>query len=208
MARTRPEPWKSFADWLTAHRGLNPASVSTYLTQVRRMLTGVQPLTSEGLAGWVDTLPSHHRSPHRTAWRCYVAWSESIGEAVPDLVAPEPTVEIPMHVVDATGDILTSAHLKPRDFVGMTWALRAHNEVRERAFPDKVFFRAPAGVKADYALLPRESLNTVTRWAYGDAALPPTGDVPLLPRAPGESVPLTATTLQRLLRERRRTAAA
>jgi hypothetical protein len=171
------------------------------------MLLGVQPLTSEGLAGWVDALPTHHRSPHRTAWRCYVAWRASEGEEVPDLVAPEPAVELPTHIVDAAGELLTASHLKPRDLAELTWAMRVANETRERAFPDKVFFRAPAALRADYALLPRAPLTVITRWAYGDAALPPSGAMPLLPRAPGESVPLTATTLQRLLRERRRATA-
>jgi hypothetical protein len=204
MARTRPEPWKSFADWLTAHRGLTPATVSTYLTQVRRMLADVQPLASEGLAGWVDALPTHHRSPHRTAWRCYVAWRASEGETVPDLILPEPAVDVPGDVLDAVGVLLTGSHLKPRDLALLTWQSRVANEVRERAFPDKVFFRAPEGVRADYALLDREALTTVTRWAYG-AEVPPC-DGPLLPRSPGEVAAMLPTTIQRLLRERRRVA--
>jgi hypothetical protein len=205
MARTRPEPWKSFADWLTAQRGLNPASVSTYLTQVRRMLHDVAPLTPDDLTAWVDGLPTHHRSPHRTAWRCYVAWSASRGETVPDLVVSEPAVEVPPEVVDAIGAILAGAHLKPRDIAGMTWQSRVASAAKERAFPDKVFFHAPEDVRADYALLDRDALTTVTRWAYGDDE---PGSGPLLPRSPGEPAAMSPTTIQRLLRERRRTAAA
>ena len=204
MARTRPEPWKSFADWLTAQRGLTPATVSTYLTQVRRMLDAVQPLASEGLAGWVDALPSHHRSPHRTAWRCYVAWSASRGETIPDLVLPEPAVDLPGAIVDAVGALLTGSHLKPRDFAVMTWQGRISHEARERAFPDKVFFKAPEGVRADYALLDRAALTVITRWAYGDEV--PPCDGPLLPRSPGDAAAMLPTTIQRLLRERRRAA--
>jgi len=204
MARTRSEPWKTFATWLVAPRGLTSASVSTYLTQVRRMLAHA-PLTSEGLAEWVATLPAHHRSPHRTAWRCYVAWSASVGEEVPDLVVSEPAVDVPDDVVAAVALLVSASHLKPRDLAGMTWGMRVHSEAKEHAFPDRMFFTAPAGVTADYALLLREPLAVVTRWAYGDDA--PSVSAPLLPRSPGDVVPMAPTTVQRLLREHRRAAA-
>lgn len=202
MARTRPEPWNNFAAWLTAQRGLNTASVSTYLTQVRRMLTAVEPLSNDALVAWVDALPSHHRSPHRTAWRCYVAWRASEGEDVPDVAPPEPATPPPADVVEAIDTLLTGSHLRPRDFVGLTWGQRVHSDAKERAFPDRVFFAAPASVKADFALLPREPLAVVTAWAYGDAA--PTGAAPVLPRCPQSHAPMAVATIQRLLRERRR----
>jgi hypothetical protein len=204
MARTRPEPWNSFAAWLTAQRGLNASSVSTYLTQVRRMLAAVTPLNNDGLVAWIDALPSHHRSPHRAAWRCYVAWRASEGEDVPDVAPPEPSTPPPADVVEAIDALLTGSHLRPRDVVGLTWGQRVHSEAKERAFPDRVFFSAPAGVKADFALLPCDPLAVITAWAYGDNA--PTGPRPVLPRTPHDAAPMAATTIQRLLRERRRSA--
>lgn len=202
MARTRSEPWKSFASWLTAHRGLNPASVSTYLTQVRRMLAEVTPLTSEGLVTWVDALPAHHRSPHRTAWRCYVGWRADQGEEVPDLVAIDPTVDVPPEVVDAIAEVVSGSRLKPRDLAGMTWSMRVVNESRDRAFPDKVFFKAPVTVDADLVLVPREPLQTIGAWLGLIDADPA---APLIPRSPAEPLqPMPPTTVARLIRERRR----
>jgi hypothetical protein len=202
MARTRSEPWKSFADWLTAQRGLNPASVSTYLTQVRRMLAEVTPLTSEGLVAWVDTLPAHHRSPHRTAWRCYVGWRASLEEAVPDLVAADPTPDVPPEVVDAIAEVVSGSRLKPRDLAGMTWSMRSLNESRDRAFPDKVFFKAPVTVDADLVLVPREALQVIGEWVGLIDAAP---EAPVVPRSPSDPLqPMPATTMARLIRERRR----
>jgi hypothetical protein len=202
MARTRSEPWKSFADWLTAQRGLNPASVSTYLTQVRRMLAEVTPLTSEGLVAWVDTLPAHHRSPHRTAWRCYVGWRASLEEAVPDLVAADPTPDVPPEVVDAIAEVVSGSRLKPRDLAGMTWSMRSMNESRDRAFPDKVFFKAPVTVDADLVLVPREALQVIGEWVGLIDAAP---EAPVVPRSPSDPLqPMPATTMARLIRERRR----
>jgi hypothetical protein len=202
MARTRSEPWKSFADGLTAQRGLNPASVSTYLTQVRRMLAEVTPLTSEGLVAWVDTLPAHHRSPHRTAWRCYVGWRASLEEAVPDLVAADPTPDVPPEVVDAIAEVVSGSRLKPRDLAGMTWSMRSLNESRDRAFPDKVFFKAPVTVDADLVLVPREALQVIGEWVGLIDAAP---EAPVVPRSPSDPLqPMPATTMARLIRERRR----
>ena len=205
VSRTRPEPWKSFADWLTAERGLGAASCSTYLTQVRRMITEASPLTNESLADWIAALPSHHRSPHRTAWRCYVAWSAATGADVPDLVAPEPLVDIPASVLDALSATLLGSHLRPRDLATLTWGKQVSSPAKEAAFPDKVFFTAPPDVAADYALLPRAALAVLREWAHGED-IPP-ADAPLVPRAPGDGVPMAPTTIQRLLRERRRAGA-
>jgi len=208
MARTRSEPWKTFAEWLTAQRGLNPASVSTYLTQVRRMLAEVTPLTAEGLAEWVAALPTHHRSPHRTAWRCYVAWRGSLGETVPDFVVVEPAVEVPPEVVDALMAVLNGSRLKPRDLAMLTWSHRIRSEAKERAFPNKVFFKAPVTVDFDLVLAPLPDLLVIAAWAYGDGAEVPEG-TPLVPRSPAEpTLPMAGTTMQRLIRERRRALAA
>jgi len=206
MARTRPEPWNSFAAYLTAERGLGPSSISTYLTQVRRILAAVEPLTPDALVAWIDALPSHHRSPHRTAWRCYVAWSASIGTPVPDLVAPEPSAPPPDEVVDALAALLAGAHLRPRDFVRLVWSDQIADPAKAKAFPAKVFFRAPSGVSADLVLLPRAPLQTLSLWAYGEDG-PPSPQHPLVPRVPGDDAPMAVTTIQRLIRERRRVGA-
>lgn len=201
MPRTRSEPWKSFADWLITERDLSPASVSTYLTQVRRMLAEIGDLTSEAVADWIAALPQHHRSPHRTAWRCYVAWCASRGEDVPDIVAPEPLVDIPGEVVEALAALLAGSHLRPRALAALTRGMRVSSEAKERAFPGKVFFTAPEGVGADFALLPRDALDTIAAWGWTTDA---PASAPVMPRAPGDTVPMAPTTIQRLLREHRR----
>jgi hypothetical protein len=165
------------------------------------MLAEVTPLASEGLADWIESLPSHHRSPHRTAWRCYVAWRASLGEDVPDLVPPEPLTPVPPEVTDAIADMLAVSHLRPRSLAALTRGARVASEAKERAFPGRVFFTAPEGVSADFALLPREALDVIAAWGWQDDA---PASAPVVPRAPGDMVPMAPTTMQRLLRERRR----
>lgn len=197
--RTREEPWKSFAEWLVSARGLGPASVSTYLTQVRRILAAVPDLSTEKIAAWVDALPSHHRSPHRTAYRAYAEFRGASGEPVPVLPVSEPIVTVPDAVVDALAYLQERSGVSARGLAAMRWGAVVKDKA---AFPDHYFFLAPTEIRADYAVLPRVQLDIVTAWAYPDGA--PGPDAPLVPRAPGERYPLPATAISRLVRDRRR----
>lgn len=197
--RSRAEPWKSFSEWLVSSRGLGPASVSTYLTQVRRILVGVPELSTAAVVEWIEQLPAHHRSPHRTAYRAYAAFRAERGEAVPDLPLGEVTVSIPDAVLDALIYLQDRSGLGSRGLAAMKWGALVPGK---GSFPDHLFFTAPPEIRADYAILPKAHLDVVTAWAYPDGSPPP--DAPLVPRAPGDRVALAATAMSRLTRERRR----
>lgn len=200
--RSRAEPWKSFAEWLVRERGLGPASVSTYQTQVRRILAAVDPLTLEGIVAWIDALPIHHRSPHRTAYRTFAAWAATEGKEMPGLPLAEPSAELPPAVLDALLHIQERSGLGARGVAALRWGAKIESPAKAAAFPEHYFFAAPPEVRADYALLHRASLDTVTAWAYPNGV--PGPDAPLVPRAPEDRWPMPATALSRLLRERRR----
>lgn len=199
--RNREEPWKSFAAWLVTSRGLGSASVSTYLTQTRRILAAVPDLSTDAVAAWIDLLPSHHRSPHRTAYRAYAEWRVGIGEPVPTLPVTEPTVTLPGAVVDALAHLQERSGLGSRGLAAMRWGARVEGS-KAAAFPEHYFFLAPPEIRADYAVLPRVQVDIVTAWAYPNGS--PGPDAPLIPRAPGDRHALPATAISRLIRERRR----
>ena len=199
--RSRDEPWKSFAAWLVASRGLGPASVSTYLTQTRRILAAVPDLSTHAVTAWIDVLPSHHRSPHRTAYRAYAEWRATVGEPVATLPVAEPMVTLPDAVVDALAYLQERSGLGSRGLAAMRWGARVEG-AKAVAFPEHYFFLAPPEIRADYAVLPRAQVDIVTAWAYPNGS--PGPDAPLIPRAPEERHALPATAISRIIRERRR----
>ena len=195
MAR-RQEPWTTYGKWLVETRALNPTTISTYLTLVRRILRNAElPLTSVSVGDWIDSLPAHHRSPHRAAYRAFAEWSRGMGHVVPAL--PTLTADITDEAIDALDDIVRSGI--PAKLVGaLKWDVD-DSPAKRAAFPDRIFVRVDPAI-GDYAALPAAAAATLRAWAYGDRT--PGPEDLIVPRSPGSADPLPYTALYRMLRMR------
>ena len=189
----RQEPWATYAKWLVENRALCATTVSTYLTLVRRVIRHAgNPLTAEGVGAWIDSLPAHHRSPHRAAYRAFAEWSAEVGHPIPSI--PVARADVPAEVVDALDAIVRSGI--PAKLLGaLRWSID-DSPGKRAAFPDRTFLRV-GGATGDFAALPADAAATLRAWAYPDAAPGPESLV--VPRAPGAAEPIPYVVLTRLL---------
>ena len=191
----RQEPWTTYAAWLAERRRLNPTTISTYCTLVRRVIrNGGTPLTAEGIGAWIESLPQHHRTPHRAAYRAFAEWSAEQGHPIPAI--PVRTADLTPDVIDAV-DSLVRAGIPIRAVPMLRWDID-DSPTKRAAFPDRVFIRIGGAGLGDYAALPRDVADTLRQWAYGDVEVGP--DDPIVPRAPGVREPIAYTVLARILR--------
>jgi len=193
----RTEPWLTYAKWLTDNRGLGSTTVSTYLTLARRVIRNSgHPLTAEGIGAWIDSLPSHHRSPHRAAYRAFAEWSLVQGHTVPAI----PRAHIALSDEALAGlDAFLRAGLTARTIAGLRWDID-NSPAKRAAFPDRVFIRVDTEEGSALAAVPADAAEAVRRWAYGDVTPEPTD--PVVPRALGAKEPIPYGVLLRLLRRR------
>lgn len=193
----RAEPWATYAQWLADRRKLNPTTISTYLTLVRRIIRqSGHPLSAEGVGAWIESLPSHHRSPHRAAYRAFAEWSLEQGHIVP--VIPRAHIDIPDEALEAL-DAFVRTGLTARTISSLRWDVD-NSPAKRAAFPDRVFLRVEGDGGVALAAVPADAAETLRRWAYGDAT-PGSAD-PVVPRALGAQEPIAYGVLIRLLRQR------
>lgn len=191
----RSEPWATYAQWLAETRALNPTTISTYLTLARRVLRHAgTPLTSDGVGAWIESLPVHHRSPHRAAYRAFAEWSAAQGHPIPAI--PVRTADLSDEAIDAL-DAFVRGGIPIRAIPLLVWDVD-DSPAKRAAFPDRIFLRVGAAGLGDYAVVPRDAAGALRRWAYGDAEVGATD--PVVPRAPGSKDPIASTVLARLLR--------
>jgi hypothetical protein len=190
----RKEPWATYAQWLVDNRKLCATTVSTYLTLMRRVIRHAgHPLTAEGAHGWIESLPAHHRSPHRAAYRAFAEWSKEVGHPIPAL--PLVRADVPEEVIDAL-DALVRSGIPMKLLGSLRWDV-ADSPAKRAAFPDRTFLRVGIGAGADVAAVPLDAAEVLRRWGYPDGDPGPTDLV--VPRAPGAAEPIPYPVLTRIL---------
>lgn len=195
----------SFAAWLHETRGSSTRTVDTYVSVIRRMLdaqrfyvTGV--CDPERLTLFVEAMPARNRSLYRTAWRAFTQYASMNQIEVPnpfgDTVAPqrcEGTLPaIPDAVIAAVREFLRRK-LTPAQIIMIRW----HHVLPPTEVPGHVgryhTVQVPGTTRA--ALIPEAVITILREWGQPD----PSGQAPLLPRAPRAMDSLAEWPLMRVL---------
>jgi hypothetical protein len=203
MPPRRPEPWASFAVWLRTERDVIPATANNYVSLVRRVIRDLndEPITPDRLAAYVDALPLQHRSPLRSAWRRFTEWSAQ--RDTPVIIPTFPTVstESLPDDVQAAIRVLRQDGITAAVMRTLTWHLETDAHLIA-AMPHKTWLRPPPGSKWQAFPLSPSALKALKAWGYPD--MEPNIHDPVVPRRPGEHMPMPLATLRRVIKGRTR----